>query len=304
MASPYPPRPIARLGLEPRGVRDLYHRLLTISWPRLLVLVVGAYFAVNLGFALLYLALGGGIENARPGNFSDLFFFSFQTIATVGYGRLVPVTFAANALASVEALLGLLGFALVTGLMFAKFARPSAAVMFSDTMVFTTFEGQPGLQFRLANERASQIVEAQLRLVMMRSSVTAEGHAVRRLHDLGLVRSHNAFFSLTWLAIHPIDAQSPLFGLTFEELQSSDVNFVVSLVGLEEISGQTVHARQWYTGADLRCDARFVDIIGVDAQGQPVIDYSKFHEIEPAPGKLAQPLGTRTPVAPRAAKAS
>jgi inward rectifier potassium channel len=293
MASAQSPRQIERRGLEPRGMRDLYHQLLTISWPRLLLLVIAAYFAVNLLFALLYLAVGGGIENARPGNFMDLFFFSFQTMATVGYGKLVPVTFASNSIASIEALLGLLGFALVTGLMFAKFARPSAAVMFSDLMVFTGFEGQPCLQFRLANERASQIVEAQLRLVMMRSTITAEGHPVRRLHDLGLMRSHNAFFSLTWLALHPIDEKSPLYGMTFEELAASDVNFVVSLVGLEEISGQTVHARQWYTGADLRQDMRFVDIIGLDESGQPVIDYAKFHLVEPASAKLAQPLGTR-----------
>ena len=137
--------------------------------------VVGAYLVANTLFALLYLAVGGGIENARKGSFLDLFFFSVQTMATIGYGKLVPVSVAANTLVTIESLMGLLGFALVTGLIFAKFARPTAAVIFSDNLVVTTFEGKPSLMLRVANARTSQIVEAQLRVVLMRSVKTPRG---------------------------------------------------------------------------------------------------------------------------------
>ena len=289
---PQAPRDIQRLGLESRGLSDLYHQLLTITWMRLMLLVIAGYVAVNLVFAALYLAVGGGIENAREGSFSDLFFFSVQTMATIGYGKLVPVSFAANAIASVEALMGLLGFALITGLIFSKFARPTAAVQFSNKLVLSAFEGKPALMFRMANERTSQIVEAQLRFVMLKSTLTAEGNYVRRLLDVPLMRSHNAFFSLTWLAVHLIDERSPLHGMTFEELSASDVNFAASLTGIEEISGQTVHSRRWYVAGDVLMDTRFVDIIGLTASGGPSIDYSKFQLVEPSPGKLGNPLGS------------
>src|SRR5579862_354116 len=153
---PPPPRldrnpvQIARIGLKSRGFGDLYHQLLEISWTRLMLLVVSAYLLANVAFALLYLAVGGGIENARVGSFLDLFFFSVQTMATIGYGKLVPVSVAANLLVTIESLMGLLGFALITGLIFAKFARPTAAVLFSDNLVVTGFDGKPSLMLRVA----------------------------------------------------------------------------------------------------------------------------------------------------------
>jgi len=259
------------------------------------VLVVTAYLFANLVFALLYKATGGGIENAKDGDFSDLFFFSVQTMATIGYGRLVPVSTAANILVTLESLLGLLGFALITGLIFAKFARPTAAVLFSENLVITSFEGKPSLMMRVANARTSQIVEAQLRMVLMRGVKTAEGQLVRRLIDLHLLRSNNAFFALSWTAIHPIDERSPLFGMTADEVAASDISLVVSLVGIEEVSGQTVHARRWYGVTDVRFDMRFVDIMSPGTSGRLVIDYSKFNELLPAETPLASPLGSERP---------
>lgn len=277
---------IERLGLADRGLKDLYHRLLEITWTRLLVAVVVSYLVANTSFALVYL-LVGGIENARPGSFGDVFFFSVQTMATIGYGKLVPVSVAANLLVTLESLLGLLGFALITGLIFAKFARPTAAVRFSQALVISRFEGQPALMLRIANERTSQIVEAQLRLVLLKSSVTVDGQPIRRMLDLSLLRSQNAFFALTWLVVHPIDERSPLHGMSAADLAASDLGLAASLTGLEEISGQTVHARRWYSAQDIQWDMRFVDILGRSESGGGVIDYGKFDDVEPAGDTLA-----------------
>jgi len=288
------PTQMTRIGLQSRRFADLYHQLLLVSWTRLMLLVVSAYLVANTIFALLYLATGGGIENAREGSFLDLFFFSVQTMATIGYGKLVPISVAANILVTFESLLGLMGFALMTGLIFAKFARPTAAVLFSDNLVVTGFEGTPSLMLRVANARTSQIVEAQLRVVLMRGVKTAEGHSIRRLVDLHLLRSNNAFFALSWTAIHPIDERSPLFGMTSEEVDGSDISLVVSLVGIEEVSGQTVHARRWYGVKDIRWNMRFADIMspaGPGSEAGAIIDYSKFNDLVPAEKALPSPLG-------------
>ena len=186
-------------GLQRGLLHDAYHSWLAASWTRALALVVIAYLAINLLFALLYLALGG-VENARPGSFADAFFFSVQTIATIGYGKLAPVSLAAHLLVTIESFCGITGLALMTGLMFAKFARPSARVLWSEVAVVAVMDGVPSLMFRVANARGNQVVEAQLRLGMLRSEVTPEGERIRRQHDLKLVRPNSAVFALSWLA--------------------------------------------------------------------------------------------------------
>ena len=183
---------------------DLYHFLLRSTWLRLLVVLVVVSAGINALFALAYMATGDGIENARPGSFADAFFFSVQTLATIGYGKLVPRSLAANVLVALEALVGLLGLAMVTGLVFAKFSRPTARVLFSRMAVVSRRDGVPALMFRMANERGSGIVEAQVHVVLARNETTAEGEAVRRFYDLDLSRRQNALFALSWTVIHPI----------------------------------------------------------------------------------------------------
>lgn len=251
------------------------------SWVKFFALIVGGYFAVNIAFALAYLAGGDGIENARPGSFADTFFFSVQTMATIGYGAMYPKTAYANLLVTLEALLGLLGVAMATGLMFARFSRPTARVLFSQVAVICLYNGVPTLMFRAANQRHHKIVEAQIRVSLLWEEVTAEGHHLRRFYDLDLARSQSPIFALSWLVMHPIDANSPLLGETSASLLERDAQLIVILTGLDETVSQTVHASHLYLPADLRWNRRFVDILSVEPNGSRHIDYPRFHDTIP-----------------------
>lgn len=231
--------------------RDPYHLLLTIPWSGFLALTVFGYLIANALFALAYLAGGDGIENARPGNFFDAFYFSVQTMATIGYGAMHPRTDYANVVVTIEALTGLMGLTVGTGLMFARFSQPTARVMFSSVAVITPYDGVPTLMFRAANQRRNQILEAQMRVRLMRDEVSIEGQFMRRVYDLRLLRSQNPMFSLSWTAMHPIDEQSPLYGVTPELLDQAETSLVVTLSGLDETVSQTIYARHTYVCRDI-----------------------------------------------------
>ncbi len=272
---------IERLGLPRHPANDLYHFLLTTSWPKLLVVTAGAYVAANCLFALAYLALGDGIENAKGGSFTDAFFFSVQTMATIGYGKMVPHSFAANVLVTLEALIGMLSVAMASGLMFAKLSRPTARVLFSNVALVCPYDGRPTLMFRAANERANQILEAQMRVTLARDETTAEGVKMRRFYDLALSRSQNAVFALTWTAMHPITESSLLHGATPESLAAQGAEIIVSVTGIDDTFSQTVHARHSYFPEEIAFDVRFVDILTVFPDGHRQIDYGKFHDVTP-----------------------
>jgi len=275
-------RELVAIGLRARPLDDLYHSLLTSTWHRFFGLVVAAYLGTNAVFAAGYLAIGDGIEEARPGSFADAFFFSVQTMATIGYGKMAPRGFLANALVSVEALVGLLGLALVTGMVFAKFSRPTARVLFSRVAVVTEFDGVPSLLFRMANARANQIVEAQVHLVYLRTERTAEGEEVRRVYDLELRRSRSPFFQLTWLAVHPITPSSPLYGETPDSLRTKEVDLMVSLNGYDETLAQTVFSRHAYAPEQILWNHRLVDVLVWLPDGRRAIDYRRFHDAVPS----------------------
>jgi len=260
---------------------DLYYLLVDSPWPRLLGIIAALFLIGNALFALGYLAGGDGIENARPGSFTDAFFFSVQTMATLGYGRLAPRAVWANVLVTVEVLTGVLGLAMVTGLVFAKFSRLTARVVFSRVAVVTRHDGVLALMFRMANARGNQIVEAQIRAVLARDETTAEGETMRRFHDLGLVRDRNPLFTLTWTAIHPVTATSPLFGATPEGLAAVGAEVVVSLVGIDETVSQTIHARHTYASTEIVWGARLQDILRRLPDGRRQVDYARFHDVEP-----------------------
>jgi inward rectifier potassium channel len=265
-----------------RPFGDVYHYLLNCSFGYLCVLLALVYTLTNALFALAYLAGGACIENARPGSFVDVFFFSVQTMATIGYGKMVPATPYANVLVTVEALTGLLGLAMATGLIFAKFSRPTARVLFSRVAVIATRDGVTSLIFRMANERNNQIVEAQLKLALLRDEVTREGEHMRRFHDLKLVRSMSHAFILSWTAVHPIGPDSPLAGHTLDTLRACNALFMVSLTGIEETFSQTVHARHTYLPEDVLFGARFVDVLDRGPDGRGRIDFTRFHDVVPA----------------------
>ncbi len=258
-----------------RYFADMYHHLLTSSWPFLLLQIAVAFFAINAVFALGYY-LDGGIENARPGYFSDVFFFSVETMATIGYGRMLPVTLIAHVLMSFEALTGLIGLAMVTGLIFAKFSRPSARVRFSRHAVISARDGVPSLMFRMANVRTNQIVEAQVHVALARGEVTAEGEDVWRFYDLELRRYRNATFRHSWTVIHQIHPGSPLYRETKESLAATFAEIVVSMTGIDGVLVQTVYARHTYDTSDIMWGARFSDVLVRLSKGDFAMDYGKF----------------------------
>jgi inward rectifier potassium channel len=271
----------------------MYHLLLVSSWPRLLGILALLYVAVNTGFALAYLIGGDGIAGARPGSFVDAFFFSVQTLATIGYGKMVPHSFLANVLVSVEALFGLVGVAMVTGLVFAKFSRPTARVLFSRVAVIAHRDGIPSLMFRVANARGNNIVEAHMHVVFARNETTAEGESVRRFYDLELARRQNTLFALSWTAIHPIGETSPFHRASRETLAAEGAQLIVSVIGFDESFAQTVHARHSYGVEDIVWGARFVDILSAGPDGQRLVDYRRFHDVVPTPAgeRRAGPTG-------------
>ncbi len=266
-------------GAPTRIFEDLYHFLVTTSWPALIGLIAAAFTLANLLFATGYY-LDQGIENAHSGSFADMFFFSVQTMATIGYGKMEPVTLFSNILVSIEALTGLLALALMTGLVFSKFSRPTARVRFSRKVVIGPRDGANSLMIRAANLRANRIVEADMHVVLARQEVTVEGDTIRRLYDLPMTRSRSAMFALSWTAVHPISTGSPLFGQTRESLANCAAEIIVSIIGLDETFSQTVHARHTYELDEIVWGARFADVLVLHPDGSRSVDYTRFDDVE------------------------
>lgn len=273
---------VTRLGSEHSYWRDVYHLLLTIHWGWLLAIISVGYLALNSGFALLYLAGGACLKNATPNSFADAFYFSVQTMATIGYGAIYPITTYANIIVVVEALVSLITVAMATGLMFARFARPTARILFSRVAVITNYNGFPTLMFRTANERQNTILEAKLWATLLKDEVSSEGLTLRRFYDLKLIRSHTPIFALTWMAMHTIDESSPLYGLDVAKFKEGDAEIIVTLTGTDETFAQTIHARHSFVADEIAWDMKFVDILSHLPDGKRSIDYRLFHHIVPA----------------------
>jgi inward rectifier potassium channel len=273
--------PVVRLGQPQSPFRDLYHRLLTMRWRSFLGLTAGLYLLANAGFAGLYLLGENPIANARPGSFADAFFFSVQTLATIGYGALYPRTLYANLLVTVESLLGMIAVATIAGIVFARVSRPTARVQFSRNAVVTVYDGMPTLMFRAANHRRNQILEAQVRVTLARNERTVEGFQMRRFYDLRLARSRSPLFALTWTIMHPIEPHSPLHGATRASLAADQAEIIVTLSGIDETFAQTVYARHSLVAEEIHWDARLADILTQTADGRRAVDYSRFDEIVP-----------------------
>jgi len=272
---------VRRIGYEESSLRDLYHTLMVSAWWRFFGFIAIGYFSANCLFAGAYVAVPGCLENAREGSFADAFFFSVQTMATIGYGKMTPVTPYANVLVTIESLFGIFGVALVTGLTFAKFSRPTARVMFTDVAVVCPRDGVPSLMIRMANQRVNRIVDVQLHAILAIDDTTVEGERVRRFHTLKLTRERVATFVLTFTAIHPITEASPLFGLTHEEIRARSGEIMISLMGMDETFAQMIHARGSYMADEILYDERFVDILFQTADGVRGVDYTKFHATQP-----------------------
>ncbi len=264
---------------------DLYHWILTRSWPQFFALVTLAFVSSNAVFALAYLAVPGCVSNTRAGSFEDVFFFSVHTMGTIGYGSMAPATLYGNVIVAIEALVGMVSVALMTGITFVRFSKPTAQVLFSAKMVVQPRDAIPHLVFRIANFRHNQVVEAQLRVILLLSHRTAEGDTLRTPTELSLVRDRNAVFALTWLAMHRIDETSPFHGEgALERLRGQNAEFFLTLTGFDETIMQTIHARYAYALDDIVWNAKFADVLTVEPDGTRVIDYRKFDEVTSLPG--------------------
>ncbi|MFL5347133.1 MAG: ion channel [Hyalangium sp.] len=268
------------VGHRPTPLRDFYHALLQMPWRWTFVVISAFYLVANAAFALGYLATGG-ISHAAPGSFADAFFFSVQTMGTIGYGAMYPETRVANVLVVTESLVGLLLTALATGLVFAKFSLSRARIMFTRTAVISPSNGVPTLMFRFGNERGNQIVNAQIHLVLMRTERTAEGGTFYRSYDLKLVRDKALSLSRSWSAMHVIDRNSPLHGQTPESVQAQEVEIHVMVLGTDDTTMQAIHASHRYFTNDIHWGMRFADVLSETDDGNMLLDLSKFHDTLP-----------------------
>lgn len=268
------------IGARRRPLRDLYHRFLRATWRAALGAIVAAWLGLNVVFALGYFA-AGGIANARPGSFADAFYFSVHTLGTIGYGSMHPEGDLANALVVLESVAGLLFTAIATGLVFAKFSQVGSRIVFSRCVTVAPMDGVPTLMIRLGNDRESMVIEAQIRVSLVRTERTKEGMVFYRMLDLALTRDRSPALSRSWTAMHPITPASPLFGHTPESLLADEVELIVTVVGIDDTSLQSVHGRRRYTHEDIVWGARHADIIEVAPDDALIIDLTKFHELTP-----------------------
>lgn len=274
---PYPE--IERIGDPHSYWDDIYHLLLTMPWPTFVGLTSLLYMGVNALFAFAY-SLGDGIATVgenEPQYFQELFFFSVQTMASIGYGAMYPTNLYSHWLVVVESLVGLFFIATTTGLVFARFSLPTAQILFSDVAVVAPFNGVPTLMFRAANKRKNYILEAQLWVTLVRDEHNLEGEFMRRFHDIQLVRSHTPVFSLSWTAMHQILPGGLLDGDTVETLQRDRAEIIVTLTGLDETLAQTIHARHTFSAEKILWGHHFADILVPGKHGKRVIDFNQFH---------------------------
>jgi inward rectifier potassium channel len=276
---------VSRDGLSFWTSLSLYHLLLTMSWTKFLSLMTLFYLVGNTVFAFAYMLCGPGALSEPPGEtysnyFLRAFFFSVDTFATVGYGNISPVGVAANLIVTVEALFGLLAVAIVTGVIFARFARPTAKILFSDQAIIAPYKGITAFEFRLTNARRSQIIELAAQVLFARFEEN-DGKTIRRFYPLTLERDKVTFLPLSWTIVHPVDKQSPLDGLTPDDLNRTNAEFLILLTGIDETFSQTVHARSSYTADEVVWNARFKDIYNRATDSETLtIDVRRLHLFE------------------------
>ena len=275
---------IVRVGMDQRWHQDLYHRWVRTSWPRFFLGFTAVFTGLNLVFAALYALDPAGLvqtgAHERDSVLFRSFLFSVHTIATVGYGNIYPDSTYVNLIVVFEIAIGILVFALTSGLVFARFSIPRSRIMFSDVAVIRQFEGYPTLMFRAANKRSNFIVEASVRVSILRYQ-TVDGRMMRRFFDLPLIRASTPVFALSWQVMHRIDETSPLFGVDQSAFAAAEDELVVLMTGIDSSVSQPVIARHGYGPTRVLWDHEFVDVMRRDEQGRQWIDYGRFHEVMP-----------------------
>lgn len=276
---------VALEGLNPLSSLSLYHWLLRISWPQFLAFIAVTYIAINGLFAVGFLLCGPDALQSSAGYFAGqpffrAFFFSVDTFATIGYGNIVPVGVVPNLLVTIEALLNIVGVALATGVIFARFSRPSARVIYSRNAVVAPYRGVTALEFRIANARSSQLIDVQAQAILTKIERSGTS-TVRRFYELELERNRVVFFPLSWTIVHPITPASPMFGLTHSDLVEADAELLVLLIATDETLSQTVHSRSSYEADEIVWGAKFANMLmRSETEGIVGMNLSQIHNIE------------------------
>jgi inward rectifier potassium channel len=271
-------REIVTEGLHLSFWRDISHRCMTASWPSFVGGAAIVFVAFNAIFAFFYWIGDQPIVNVPDGAYIDYLYFSIETLSTAGYGDMHPQTHYGHFIATVELFTGIFSMSLMTGLIFARFARPNARLLFAEYPVISTHDGERTLMVRFANERNTLIGNATARLWMLRNEETKEGRLTRRFTELSLQRSESPALVLSWTLYHVIDASSPLYGLGPDEMIAANVGLVVVVSGYDEVTAQTVHARKAYENHRIRHGHRYADIIQNLDDGRLKVEYSRFHD--------------------------
>ncbi len=261
--------------------RDAYHWLLTLNWPRFSAVVFGLYLAINVLFSTCYLLRPGCIAEMGTRSWPDAFFFSVETLATVGYGHMYPATLFGHVVATLEIIVGMFGMAIITGLIFIRFSRPVARLVFSDSLVLSNFNGKPALMFRVANLRDQSMAEAEFRFMLMRDEPTVEGGSFRRFYPLTLQFDRLILFPAIITVRHIIDEHSPLHGATVADLERGDSRFSASVVCIDTVIPAPVQSHIGYTWKDIRVNHRFVEVYQSIGENALSVDYNRLHTTEP-----------------------
>jgi len=271
-------REVIAEGLRLNFWADISHRCMTASWPAFIGGAALVFVAFNAVFAFFYWIGNQPISNVPGGAYIDYLYFSIETLSTAGYGDMHPQTHYGHFIATVELFTGIFSMSLMTGLIFARFSRPNARLLFADHPVISSHDGKPTFMVRFANERHNIIGNATARLWLLKNVVSMEGRPLRRFYELPLVRNEHPALALSWTLYHVLDEESPLYGLTADDLDAAKVSLIVVVSGYDVVAAQTVHARRSYDHSDIRFGQRYADIIGTSEDGRIRIDYGRFHE--------------------------
>jgi inward rectifier potassium channel len=272
-------------GVSRFDIRDPYHLAVALTWPQFVAALLAFYLLVNVAFATFFWLVPGSVANARPYSFPDAFFFSIETLATVGYGEMYPATPYGHVIAATEIVCGLGFTAILTGLTFVRFSRPRAKFVFASHPVVAMHNGKPTLMLRVGNGRAHVLLDAVAKLNVLLSVVTAEGKPFRRAQELRLERAHLPVFPLTWTLMHVMDERSPLYGYDAAQVLALRPQVFVSLEARDPMLATSVHEIRNYAPEEIHFEMRYVDAISTEEDGTLVADLTKIGEMEPDVGE-------------------
>src|ERR1700722_11960941 len=271
-------REIITEGLRLSFWADISHRSMTASWPSFIAGAVFVFIVLNAAFGLLYWIGDEPVSNVGRNDYLDYLYFSIETLSTAGYGDMHPQTHYGHFIAAVELFTGIFSMSLMTGLIFSRFSRPSARLLFANNPVIAIQDGEPTLMVRFANERHNIIGNATARLWVLKNTISKEGQSIRRFSELSLLKNEHPALALSWTLYHTLDETSPIHNPNADEMGAANIAIAVVVSGYDVVAAQTIHARKTYDYKDIRFGQRYADILEILDDGRIRIDYGKFHD--------------------------